>query len=420
MSLTDFKVVPVTETYKGKTYSQWIAHWTNWFFMPNPDQYNSQPWNDVKFLTSFPSPHEIAQLGNPGERVRYEGSEFQNIPNIKTGENRLVMYDDQAIFFPVILAMWVNSDDKDYGYMERYVKIQNSMSDDPPGVHQFTLDSLPLLPSDEVINHRIMSDGLFQVHIPDATYGTSLKDFVAEPSPPGTYGAVCEGYFFMLKNLMAREEPYLLTSFATGAPYVGFGEYHASFVYEIKVFHHDLKPRAPQTGKFPERILKFIEQKSSTARTGQDISESIYSITESLDDFRKANKAYTLLNKSGKKDAQKYAISMLVLGNVKRKIPAFIRSRKRPEKIELETEKINSIVKHIADSIVSSSDNVTQSSIPESQSSQEQIDGYLSIIRDALEEEKRLVEKDKKSVRDQEIINAIDLLLNKIEKDAKN
>jgi hypothetical protein len=374
MSATKFRVVPVNSIFKGKTYSQWIADWTNWFFMQYPDQYNSEPWNDVKFLTSFPSPDTIAQLGNPGERIRYEGSEFGNIPNIKTGENMLVMYDDQAIFFPVILAMWINSDEKDYGYMERWVKNQNSVSDDPPPVHQFTLDNLPLLPSAEVVNHRIMSNGLFQVRIPDAPYGTSLKDFVFEPSQPGLYDAVCEGYFFMLKDLEARDEPYRLMSFATGASYPELGEYHAAFVYEIRVLSRDLKPRPPQAGIFPENILSFIDKKTRETKAGQDKSDSVNAISESVTDFRKADLGYTKYTVFGRKTAQDYAISCLVLGNIKRKIPSSIQGRKAYEKIDI--DKINSMLKSLEDSISPSADHKSQSNVPENFGSQDEIDLY--------------------------------------------
>lgn len=405
MLTTKFRVVPVDAIYKGKTYSQWIADWTNWFFMQYPDQYNSQPWNDVKFLTSFPSPDVIAQFGEPGEQIKYEGSEFGNVPNIKTGENKIVMYDDQAIFFPVMIAMWVNSDEKDYGYMERWVKNQNSVSDNPPPAHQFTLDEVPLLPSTEVANHRIMSNGIFQVHIPDAPYGTSLKDFVFEPSLPGTYGAVCEGYFFLLKDLEARDEPYRLMSFATGAPYPALGEYHAAFVYEIKVLPRDLKPSPPQAGIFPEKILSFIDKETGAPNSGEVNSSRVSSISEIIDDFRKADYGYTKFNILGRKTAQEYAISLLVLGNIKRNISAYIENRKMSQKIDI--DKVKTMVEGLADYVSPSNDKTSQSYIPENLGTPDEIELYRTIIKEVLKSEAG-------STENSELRDVIKQLLDKI------
>ena len=66
-------VVPIDEIYKGKTYSQWIPEWCNWFYMTNPDQYNNEVYNDVKFLRSFPSPDKIASFDKE-KQIQYEGS----------------------------------------------------------------------------------------------------------------------------------------------------------------------------------------------------------------------------------------------------------------------------------------------------------------------------------------------------------
>ncbi len=386
MSEPKFKVVPVTDSYKVKTYSQWIADWANWFYMQYPDQYNSEPWNDVKFLTSFPSPDKIAQMGKPGEKVRYEGSEFRNIPNIKIGDNKLVMYEDQAIFFPVILATWVNSDEKDYGYMERWVKNQNSVSDDPPPVHQFTLDNLPLLPSEKVINHRIMSNGIFQLNIPDAPYGTSLKDFVLEPSLPGWYGAICEGYFFLITDLKAKDTPYLLTSFATGAPYA-VGEYHAAFVYEIKVLSRELKPRPPVAGIFPERILDIIDKEVNSIHSSKEDIDQINKVSEVTEDFRKADLGYTRFSVNNRKAAQEYAISLLVLGNVKRKIAPFIKSRKMSEKIDI--DRIKSMIEELEESISPSFNEPDVSNKPEKTIEGDVQDPNRSLIIEVLENEKK-------------------------------
>lgn len=316
MSSLAFRVVPTHEVYMGKTYSSWIADWCNWFFIINPDQYNTEPWNKIKFLRSFPSPDKIASFA-PGERIRYEGHPmYRNIPNVLTGKNRIVMYDDQAIFFPVMLALWINSDNKDYGYMERWVKTQNSNSDDPPLSHQITVDGLPLLPSSEISNHKIDSNGPFPLNIPDAEYGTSLKDFVTDPSPPGWYETYCQGYFFLIDNFRAREEYYTISSRVRGAPY-DVGEYFATFVYEIQVIPSYLRPTPPKSGMFPERIFDGIIKEIGPEKTDDKMNiPGSQNLIEMIEFSQKADRCY-LENKENKSEAESNAIMMLILGRLK-------------------------------------------------------------------------------------------------------
>lgn len=267
-----YKVVPVREIHKGKTYSQLIPEWCNWFFMENPDRYNDESENDIKFLRSFPSPAKIASF-DPKNKVQYEGSAlYRNRPNCMIGSDKIVMYEDQAIFFPVMLTMRIADVPEEFGFMERWVKQTNSNSDDPPLPYQFTIDGKPLLNADQIAQHKIDTNGLFDVTIPDVPYGTSLKDFVMDPSPPGTYSAYCQGYYFLVDGFDAREESYFIHSISKGAPYAA-GEYYASFTYEIKVIEKSLRPRSPVSGKFPEQIISTIRNEINAKKTSGEIDE---------------------------------------------------------------------------------------------------------------------------------------------------
>ena len=273
-------VVKCDKVYRGKTYSQWIPEWCNWFYMIDPDQYNGEPWNDVKFLRSFPSPEKIAKL-DPTQKIQYEGSAmYRNLPNVMMGSDRIVMYDDQAIFFPVMLAIWIASDPTDeYGEMERWVKEQNSHSDDPAMSYQFTIDGKILVNSDgipfnsdDILKYKIDSSGTFSLRIPEADYGKSLNDFVFKPSPPGWHQAYCQGYFFMVEGFKPRAESYFIFSMARGAPYAA-GEYYASFAYEIKVIPSYLRPRSSQSGNFPEKIMNNIKNEIISRKEKKEIGE---------------------------------------------------------------------------------------------------------------------------------------------------
>ena len=50
---------------------------------------------------------------------------------------------------------------------------------------------------------RVMSP-IFTAVIPDVQYGRSIKDFLEGPMIPGSYPAIVEGYFVMLKFTEGR------------------------------------------------------------------------------------------------------------------------------------------------------------------------------------------------------------------------
>lgn len=69
------KIVPPKEVYKGLTYGSWAAIWCNWLFS---DQHQ---FGSVYFL---------------------RGNMDKEAPIVKTGRNRISVYDDVAVFFPII------------------------------------------------------------------------------------------------------------------------------------------------------------------------------------------------------------------------------------------------------------------------------------------------------------------------------
>lgn len=317
MSSLDFTVVPTSETYQGKTYSQLIGSWCNWFFMSNPDQYNQDTENNIKFLRSFPSPAKIAAY-SPGERIPFEGSPmYLNLPNVMTGPDRIVMFEDQAVFFPVILALWINDDDKDFGFMERWVKNENFNSDNPPLPTQFTINGLPIISSREVLNYKVDSSGVFMLNIPNATYGTSLKDFVIDPSPPGTYETYCQGYFFLVKGLKP-DKTYEFYSRARGAPYSA-GPYYSSFKYEIQVLPNSLRPISPSGGVFPERLFDSMKDDIMSQKNAGRLSDpQAELLLNRVETSKKSDLCY--VEHKNDASALQNAIMVLLLGDIRNRL----------------------------------------------------------------------------------------------------
>jgi hypothetical protein len=317
-------IVKCDEVYRGKTYSQWIPEWCNWFYMIDPDQYNNEPWNDVKFLRSFPSPEKIAKL-DPNQKIQYEGSAmYRNLPNVMIGSDKIVMYDDQAIFFPVMLGIWIaNNPDNisdEYGKMERWVKEQNSHSDDPPMPYQFTIDGKTIVNSKDVTSYKVSSSGTFSLRIPSADYGKSLNDFVFDPSPPGWHQAYCQGYFFMVDGFKPQKESYFIFSMARGAPYAA-GEYYASFVYEIKVLPRSLKPRSSQSGNFPERILDTITTEFGTRKENKEVGEIEFNFLNTIiRDCRETQNSFVQNSIENRSEAEFQSVGQFLLNTLKNRM----------------------------------------------------------------------------------------------------
>jgi hypothetical protein len=317
-------IVKSDKIYRGKTYSQWIPEWCNWFYMVDPDQYNNEPWNDVKFLRSFPSPEKIAKL-DPNQKIQYEGSAmYRNLPNVMIGSDRIVMYDDQAIFFPVMLGIWIANDPNnisdEYGMMERWVKEQNSHSDDPPMPYQFTINGKTIINSEDITSYKISSNATFSLRIPAADYGRSLNDFVFEPSAPGWYQAYCQGYFFMVEGFKPQEESYFVFSMARGAPYAA-GEYYASFVYEIKVLPRSLKPRSSQSGNFPERILHSITNDFTSRKEKKEIGEIEFNYLSSIiRDCKETQNNFVQNSINNRAEAEFQSVGRFLINSLKNRV----------------------------------------------------------------------------------------------------
>ena len=103
--------------------------------------------------------------------------------------------------------------------------------------------------------------------VPDAAYGRSVKDFIEEgPIEPGTYPAMLEGYFVMLRFTQGT---YWVHSWAS-APRETTGTYFSELLYQIEV----IPRRTPQfkttrwRPSLNESILrKILERKDKSEET---------------------------------------------------------------------------------------------------------------------------------------------------------
>jgi hypothetical protein len=211
----DYEVIDPESLYHGRSYSDWTTDWFNWFVSINADKRNSGP---VDFLRSHGLPDNTTGayvVNTPGqETVANTGSlpnvynvdlnyptTYVNDPNIRIGSDKLQIFSDQAVFIPIILAYdIITVPYRDYGNLQDSNGLLVDNGDDPPEPSQLTINSQNLdLEKNKPAKKLKMEDfrittPIFTGVIPDAPYGTSVKDFVEEgPIPPGNYPAMVDG-----------------------------------------------------------------------------------------------------------------------------------------------------------------------------------------------------------------------------------
>ena len=253
-----YSVVNPLRLYGGKSYAEWTTDWFNWFLSADADRRNSGP---VVFLRSHGLPnkttgafisdipgHEMAGTDTltdtPSADMAYRAVYF-NDPNIRIGSDRLQIFSDQAVFVPIIIAYEFASIHPhiDWGWMQDFTGLTIDYGDNPPQLEQLTINNHPVKLGLNMDKFRIVTP-IFTAVVPETQYGRSLKDFLEDsPIPPGSYPALVEGYFVMLKF-----EPgsYWVHSWAS-APRERSGPYFSELLYQIEVLE---RAKGPHKGIF--------------------------------------------------------------------------------------------------------------------------------------------------------------------------
>jgi hypothetical protein len=236
--MVDYDVIGPNEIFRGKTYSSLVSDWVNWFFSADADSRTSGP---VVFVRShgLPRSHSTADLEADDESPSKVNDpnypkKYKNIPNIRIGSDRLQIYEDQTLFVPIIVSIYVGAEQyADLGYMQDWTGLTIDYGDNPPGKDQLTVDNVPikLPPGTEIEDFRI-STSIFTVVVPDSEYGRSIKDFLETSVPPGNYPAMADGYFVLLRF---KPGDYIVHSWAS-APREAHGPYFSRLMYEVEVF----------------------------------------------------------------------------------------------------------------------------------------------------------------------------------------
>jgi hypothetical protein len=257
-----YQVIDPGEVYSGKTYSSWAQDWFNWLLSADADKHNSgpvaflranlMPNSTTEFASAIATPSNIkddTSIDSAYSDEPYYPRKYVNNPNVRVGADRLQIYQDQAVFWPIITAYEIaNKPYIDWGSMQDTTGLTIDYGDNPPEAVDFTIDGNNIkLPTG--VEHFRISTPVFTVIVPDTDYGRSVKDFLEISLPPGQYPAMIEGYFLMLKFTKSA----IVHSIAR-APRERTGPYVAELLYQIEV---NVRPEGVRASSRDKRAAPF-------------------------------------------------------------------------------------------------------------------------------------------------------------------
>lgn len=265
MDLDDiaYEVLNPDLLYRGRSYCEWTTDWLNWFVSVNADKRTSGP---VVYLRSHGLPHRLntadysgqvyltGTLPNEFSTDENRPTLYDEAPNVRCAGERLQIFEDQAVFIPIIVAYgFAVPSYRDFGNLQDTIGALIDNGDNPPDASQLLINSEAIRLNENVTmdNFRITTP-IFTTVVPEAPAGTSVKDSLEEGQvPAGTYSAMVDGYFVMVKfpALEAGRKNYWIHAFAT-AGREPRGPYFSDLLYEIQVFR---RPERYRQGRITVR-----------------------------------------------------------------------------------------------------------------------------------------------------------------------
>jgi hypothetical protein len=230
-----YEVLPPDGIYFGKTYSNLVEDWFNWFLTTDPDK---RTLGQVVFLRSVKMPKDTYKVSDVPTSA-YSSDDlyprpYNNEPNLRIGADKLQIYPDQYVFCPILVATWIATKPyHDFGFMQEYCGLTLDHGDNPPSKSQFKINGDNVeLPRGKTMKDFRIATSVFTAVVPDSEYGRSLKDMLEEEVLPGQYAAMAEGFFVLIR--FNREATYRVYSAASAGREVK-GSYFAEYLYEIEV-----------------------------------------------------------------------------------------------------------------------------------------------------------------------------------------
>jgi hypothetical protein len=215
-------VLKPCETFKGMSYGDWSAVWTNWLLSNEVDTYKGE---DVLFLRGNIDYKPTSS--NPGALRHQDSDSFLD----KTGDKGYKVIEGTSVLIPVTVVYYTIGDNFDGKIIQSEVELRRALNSDFNLIRTIWAaikkinckKSYKIVP--KITSYKIESP-LFQLRV---SSNSILNEFLDEPMKPGTYNSVVGGYFLLVKSL--PQSKYRL-SFGAEGP----GEYSTRSVYDIEVY----------------------------------------------------------------------------------------------------------------------------------------------------------------------------------------
>jgi hypothetical protein len=218
----NFKVLYPWETFKGMSYGDWSAVWTNWLLSEEVDTYSGQ---DILFLRGN---IDYRPIGGIVGGMRHQDSDsFLN----RTGDKGFKVLDGTSVLIPITVAYYIIGDYFNGNIIENEIKLRDALNSDFNFIRSIwaVIKKSSSKKWEKIVSNLTsfkMESPLFQLRVPTNSILNQLQD---EPLKPGTYYAVIGGYFLLIKKL--SKSKYCI-SFGAEGP----GEYSTRSIYDIEVY----------------------------------------------------------------------------------------------------------------------------------------------------------------------------------------
>jgi len=215
-------VLPKSETFKGLSYGEWTAIWTNWFLSRDVDIYDGQ---DILFLRGHVDYKPVSEVEGA---IRYQDPKsFLDM----TGQKKQKILEGTSILIPVSVSYNAIGCYFEGKIIENEIELRNAVNGDLDNVRTLwatvtmnrTKKMMKLVPN--LGSYRFESP-LFKLTVPK---DSALNNLVDEPLKPGIYDAIAAGYFVLLRGLIPSTYRIVFGS-------EGPGEYATRSVYDVAVF----------------------------------------------------------------------------------------------------------------------------------------------------------------------------------------
>ena len=214
-------IVDPNVRYRGRSYSEWVAEWSNLLVSSSPDFQRS---SDMFFLRGNLD-YESDQAGN---RNIKPGKFFD-----RTGNLGVTIYSNTALFIPVITAMYSINDPYEAKQLLDEEDLRNAVRTDlaEGGGMWLRYKSTnlatykPVIPTNDNILNYYFETAVFTLRVSSQS---PLIDKFETALGPGEYESVQAGYYVILTNLVPGKY-----RFHFGGN--GRGYYYTDAVYDVTV-----------------------------------------------------------------------------------------------------------------------------------------------------------------------------------------